>query len=138
PVRRYSCALRIVRRSVEDRLDTRRSRLPTVSDAWQRAHAFFDQRRRRLHVDDFRAARIANRAGTADEQHGVLVDLERGIFDAAAAILRPVIHHGPGLESIEVLRVGHVSDPEILAHAPRLPYHGLEQTALPQLDTRLI
>ena len=48
----------------------------------------FDQRGRGLHVHDLGRAGIADRAGAADEQHRVLVDLQRRIVDAVVIVLR--------------------------------------------------
>src|SRR6185436_12023533 len=76
-----------LRRGVEDRGRTRGAGLPSVADAGQREDTAFDQRRRRLHVHHLGAAGIADRPGAADEQHAVLVDVERGIVDPVVIIL---------------------------------------------------
>ena len=62
-----------------------------------------DQRGRRLHVHDFGRARIADRAGAAHEQDGVLVDAERGIVDARVIVLGSVEHDGPAFEGIGIV-----------------------------------
>src|SRR6266850_5509393 len=90
-----------LRRGVEDRRRTRGAGLPSVADAGQREDTAFDQRRRRLHVDDLGAAGIADRPGAADEQYAVLVDTERGIVDAIVIILRPLEYDGAAFERIQ-------------------------------------
>src|SRR5271154_5331889 len=74
---------------VEDRGRAGGAGLPSVADAGKRVDALLDERGRRLHVDDFGSARIADRAGPADEQDAVLVDLELRVVDAVVIILRP-------------------------------------------------
>src|SRR5262245_61358439 len=85
------------RRRVEDRGRARRAGLAAVADARKRHNAFLEQRGGRLHVDDFRGARIADRPDAADEQQGALVDLERRILDALVIVLRPVEYHSASL-----------------------------------------
>src|SRR3569832_2571817 len=66
---REAAARRRFRRGDEDRRRARRAGLAAVADAGQRSDALFDQRRRRLHVLDFRRARIADGARAAYDQH---------------------------------------------------------------------
>ena len=52
---------------------------------------------------------IADRPGAADEQHGVLVDLELRIVDAVVVVLRPFEHDGAALEGVRVFRVRQIA-----------------------------
>ena len=87
-------------RRVQDRRRARGAGLAAVADAGQRQDAALDQRGRRLHVHDFGAAGIADRAGAAHEQDAVLVDVERGIVDPLVVILRALEHDGAAFERI--------------------------------------
>ena len=104
-MQRQSAARRRLGRSVEDRGRAGGAGLPAVADARQRVHAFLDERGRRLHVDHFRPARIADRPRAANEQNAVLVDLELRVVDAVVIVLRPVEHDRPSLERVRILRV---------------------------------
>ena len=118
-----------LRRGVEDRRRARGAGLPAVADAGQRQDAAFDQRRRRLHVDDLGAAGIADRPGAADEQHAVLVDVERGIVDPVVIILRPLEHDGAALERVQVFRIDQIAVAEFLRDHAGLHDRGIEQIA---------
>src|SRR5215470_7558352 len=58
---------RSLRRGVEDRGRARSAGLSAVADAGQRGDPALDQRGRRLHVHNLRAAGVTDRPGAADE-----------------------------------------------------------------------
>ena len=72
-----------------------------------------DERSRRLHVDDFGGARIADRTGAAHDQDRLLVDARGRIVDAMVIILRPIKHHDRTLEGIWIVRIVEIALPEI-------------------------
>ena len=126
---RQSAARRGLRRSVQDRGRAGGARLPAVADAGQRVHAFLEERRRRLHVDHFRPARVADRPGAANEQNAVFVDLELRVVDAVVIILGAFEHDRPALERVRVFRVGEETGAELLIDHARLHDRVVEQIA---------
>ena len=81
------------------------------------------------HVHHLGRAGIADRAGAAHEQDGVLVDAERGVVDAAVVVLRAVEDDGAALEALRVVGVGQVAVAELLGDHARLHDRGVEQVA---------
>src|SRR3954452_10751479 len=102
------------RRRVEDGRRTGSAGLAAVADAGQREDAPFDQRGRRLHVYDLRAAGIADRAGTAHEQDATLVDIKGGVVDPRVIVLGPFEHDGAPLECVGVLWIDQIALAEFL------------------------
>src|SRR5215468_418660 len=105
---------RSLRRGVEDRGRARSAGLSAVADAGQRGDPALDQRGRRLHVHNLRAAGVTYRPGAADEQDGVLVNAERAVLDAGVIVLRPVEHHRAAFEGIRIARVRQIALAELL------------------------
>src|SRR5262249_13013687 len=135
---REPAARRGFRRGVENGRRAGGAGLAPVADTGKRGDTTFDQRRRWLHVHDFAAARIADRPGAADEQHVVLVDLERRVVDAVVIILRPVEHDGAPLEGVRVLRAQEIAVAELGRYYTRLHDGGIEQVATEHLEAGLV
>src|SRR3984957_4376541 len=118
---------RSFRRGVEDRRRARGAGLAAVADAGEGQDAAFDQRRRRLHVHDLRAAGIADRAGATHEQDAALVDVERGIVDAMMIVLRPLEHDRAPLEGVGILGIDQIAVAEFLRNHAGLHDRGIEE-----------
>ncbi len=86
--------------------------MPAIPHARQHANSLPDQPARRRHVHHFGGAGIAHRPRSANHQDGMLIDIERGVFDAPAVIFRSVKDHRPRDKAILVARLGKITPPE--------------------------
>jgi hypothetical protein len=134
---RQPAADRRFRRGVEDGRRAGRARLAAVADAGQRVDAPLQQIVRRLHVHDFGAARIADRAGAAHEQDRMRVDFERRVVDPVMIILRPVEHDGPALEGLRIVRVRQIALTEFRRDHAGLHDRRGEQVAAQHPEARM-
>ena len=100
---RKPAAHRRFRRDIEDGGRTGCAGLPPIAHRRQRLDALFDQRGGGLHVHHLRAARIADGAAIADDQHGLLIDAEARVLDARVIILRAFEDGGLAFEHIRVV-----------------------------------
>ena len=91
--------------------------------------AALQQRRRRLHVHHLGAARIADRAAVADDQHRLLLDAEIGILDAVVVVLRPFEHDRLALEHVRALGIRQEAPAEFLIDDADLHHRAVEQVA---------
>ena len=108
-----------LRGGVEDRRAAGGARLAPVADARQLSDTALQEVVRRAHVDHLGRARIADRPDAANDEHGVVVELERRIVDARVVVLRAVEDHRAALESIRIERVRRDSARETRPRSPR-------------------
>src|SRR5262249_38299667 len=114
------------------------TRLAPVANAGQRLDPALDQRCGRLHVHYLGAARITDRAGAADEQHAIFVDLQRRIVDAPVIILRTVGHDRAPFECLWMLRIRKIAVAELLRNHARLHDRAVEQVAAQHDESGLL
>src|SRR5215218_1124574 len=104
-------------RGVEDRRAVGGAGLPAVADGGQGVYPAFQERVRRLHVDDLGRARPTDRAGAPDHQDGALVDAQVRIVDALVVVVGAVEDDRAAFEHAGVAEVARA---EVLGDHARL------------------
>src|SRR3546814_6688211 len=93
-----------------------------------------DERRRRPHVDHFRAARVADRPRATDDEDGVLVDLELGDVDATVIVLWPVENDDAAPEYNGMFGIGKIAAAQLGGDHRELHYGPFDKVAPENVD----